>query len=327
VGSVIHLVADQFHLITFAVFAAASFFIIRRSRREPARLPEPTGLAAVRTAAIASAVSLALLVIGGLALAWMLRGLLSTGYSYRNYPAPAPPEPVSQALAIFSALVLGLVIPAAVFLAVLDIYAIWPPRSRDRAGAAGRAFGGMFLVVVGVLVSDQIQGAVASAAEREAKTEERRAIEARSAGLSMVVTVVDAQLGEPTENGRIVSHLTLDIAFRSATEIQLLQTEPGAPGNQWITLVPPRPSVGVQPRGGLGLPTHIPTGFDATYRLEVPVDEMTATTDVPAPGREAADLFTTGRWEALLFLTGAQGEPGSRFMYETTAPFVVLDAP
>ena len=110
-------------------------------------------------------------------------------------------------------------------------------------------------------------------AEQAAQAEESQAVKARSAALSMVITVVDAQLGASTVNGRIVSHLTLDVAIRSTTEIELRQAEPGS-GYHWINLAPPGTGFPVQPVGGLGLPAHIPAGSDETYRLEVPIDEL-----------------------------------------------------
>ena len=106
-----------------------------------------------------------------------------------------------------------------------------------------------------------------------AQAEDTQAVEARSAGLSMVITVADAQLGEPTTDGRIVSHLTLDVTLRSTTDIQLRQADPGFT-NHWINVTPPGTGFPIQPERGLGLPTHIPAGSDETYRLEVPIDAL-----------------------------------------------------
>ena len=117
----------------------------------------------------------------------------------------------------------------------------------------------------------------------------------------MVITVVDAQLGASTVNGRIVSHLTLDVVIRSTTEIELRQVEPGS-GYHWINVAPPGTGFPLQPEEGLDLPAQIRAGSDETYRLEVPIDELRL---------EPADEFTTGTWTASLFLEGSGGAPGS----------------
>ena len=175
-----------------------------------------------------------------------------------------------------------------------------------------------FLVVVaGVIAIASAASGAAQVAEQAAQAEESQAVKVRSAALSMVITVVDAQLGASIVNGRIVSHLTLDVVIRSTTEIELRQAEPGS-GYHWINVAPPGTGFPLQPEEGLGLPAQIRAGSDETYRLEVPIDELRL---------EPADEFTTGTWTASLFLEGSGGAPGSPPMYETRTSFVVPDAP
>jgi hypothetical protein len=107
-----------------------------------------------------------------------------------------------------------------------------------------------------------------------------------------------------------VEHLTLDVTVRSATDIRLRQTKEGVVNQAiWISPSPPR-GFSVDVTGGVGLPTHIPAGFDTTYRLDV------------VGGHPA----TTGPWEARLLLIGPD-DAGSPIHYETTTSFTVADAP
>ena len=185
---------------------------------------------------------------------------------------------------------------------------------------AGGFLGAFFVVFVVLGTYTAIASAAdraAQVAEQAAQAEESQAVEARSAGLSMAITVVDARLGSPTANGRIVSHLTLDVTIRSTTEIALQQAEPGF-GYHWISVAPPGTGFPLQPEVGLGLPAHIPAGSDATYRLEVPIDRLRL---------EPPDEFTTGTWTASLFLEGNGGVPGSPPMYKAETSFIVPDAP
>jgi hypothetical protein len=200
-------------------------------------------------------------------------------------------------------------------LAVLDLYAIWPPVRRTRAGAAGRAFVGVILVVSCTTLLAWIVTALDSAAFDEYLAAEKRALEARSAGLSMEVAVVDTVLGDSTDNGQVVSRLTLDITVRSTTSVQLLPlTEPEFV-NQELWIGPAGfVSVGV---GAVGLPTYIRAGFEETYRVypvlsnEIGIDED----------------YTTGAWEAKLDLIGLYNEAGSSITYRAASTFTVHAGP
>ena len=194
----------------------------------------------------------------------------------------------------------ALILFALVFLAVLDIYALSPPRPGDRAGAVGRGVLGPGLVAVGIVVAFQMQGALASASRQQAQAEEAGALEARSDGLSISVTVVDARPGEPTEDGRIVLQLTVDLVVRSVSEIKLRQTNDGL-DNQVIRFVAPA-SPDVAFFGGPGLPREIPAGFDQTYRLDVLVVD-----NVPGTPPSRA-----GPWTATLELIGPNDAAGLR---------------
>ena len=137
-----------------------------------------------------------------------------------------------------------LVVGVSVSLAVLDLYAIEPPRPGDRPGAVKRALLGQSLVLMAILVGGGIHTAMHAAAAEQALTEDRaawaaemRAVEARSTGLSIVVTILDVTLGETTDNGRIVFHLTLDVRVRSTTSIRQAREDLA---NQVIWLEPPQ---------------------------------------------------------------------------------------
>jgi hypothetical protein len=243
------------------------------------------------------------------------------------------------AIGILSGLFWLLSVPFVAFLAVLDSYAIWPPRLEKQARVS------MSYAVLGILFSAsllgmsffvrlQVDDAIASAAERdarEASAEVAREVEARSAGLSMEVTVVDVELGATTQNGRIVSRLTLDVTIRSATAIDLRDTTEGGE-DQALELLPAyAPDAGYTPPMYLEwaeVPSHIPAGFEGTYRLEVPVAGT-----MPA-GHMQPDPVTTGEWEARLALFDRSPGParvtsnGSvTLWFETSTAFTVSDGP
>lgn len=294
------VVVDNFFLIAFAVFAAASLVIIGSPLRKGLRASVAADLPGVILGLLAGVVFSALLAFANAVV------------------AVAALVPTSRE-GFFAQYVLWpfLYVASLVSLVVLDGLAIRPLRPGKRAGAVGRGFvSGLAVVAVGAAAAWAVTAA-ARVAEQGAQAEETQAVEARSAGLSMVITVVDARLGKGTVNGRIVSHLTLDVTLRSTTEIQLRQAASGF-HSHWINLAPPGTGFPVQPEGGLGLPMHIPAGSDVTYRLEVPIDEMRL---------EPADEFTTGTWTASLFLEGNGGVPGSPPMYKTETSFIVPDAP
>jgi hypothetical protein len=204
-------------------------------------------------------------------------------------------------------------------LAVLTVYAIWPPhRPGDRSGAAARSLTGALVGVLGIVT---IGGVIDSAAGRQAEAEriedeaaETRAIEARSAALSIVVTVNDSRLGGTSQyGGRMVTHLTLDVEVRATNDVQLIDGEVGS--NNWMNLSPETVStIGVQPEEELALPTQLSAGFKASYRLEVPIDELRS---------ESADRYTTGPWTARLSLYGAHDPGTPQVIYTTTTSFRV----
>jgi hypothetical protein len=334
VESVLDFVGDQLYLVTVAAFAVASLGIISWSRRRQPRSSGRFGLAGLRTAAIASVVSvviLALLLIIGLNL---IGGLVGSGYTTST---PQPVDPAGLARDSIIGLLWLVSIPGVTFLAVLDLYAVRPPRPEDQAGVAKwyavlgtlcslLLMGGALLVPV--LIDDAAASAAASKAARDAREEtdnHTREVEARSAGLALEVSVVDAELGAPTDGGKIVEQLTLDITVRSATEIELRQGPDGFGSNGLLLDPAYAPDAGYTPPMSLelkGLPTVIPAGFSATYRLDVPVDGT-----LPE-----ADPVTTGPWSARLVLYDRS--PGRTFKtsvgsitlwYETSTDFTVFD--
>ena len=291
---------DNVFLIAFALFAAASLVIIGSPLRKGLRASVAADLTGVVLGVVAGVV---------------LSALLAFANAIVAIAALVP----SSREGFFGQYVLlpFLYLASLVSFAVLDSFAIWPLRSGKRGGAVSRGFfGAVFVVVVGLALTSAASRA-AQVAEQAAQAEESQAVEARSAGLSMAITVVDARLGSPTVNGRVVSHLTLDVTIRSTTGILLRQAEPGF-GYHWISVAPPGTGFPLQPEVGLGLPAQILAGSDATYRLEVPIDQLRL---------EPADEFTTGPWTARLFLEGSGGTPGSPPMYKAEASFIVPDAP
>jgi hypothetical protein len=326
-------VVDQLYLILVAAFAVASFAIMRSRRREQ-RSRGTVGLAGVRTAAIASVVSVVVLALVTIVVVLTLGGLIraATGSAYS---AAAPPtiDPASQARDILFGLLWLMSIPGVTFVAVLDLYAISPPgpndpRAAQRYAVIATLFS--FLLLAGALfVPVLVDEANASAAERDAEqafVQLRHDIEARSAGLSMVVDVVDADLGGPTQNGRIVEHLTLDITVRSATDIELRTV-----GDQNLRLESEGPRADGTTYGTNAviyldwgeLPAHMPAGFNATYRLEVPI--------APEDQRKT-DPAATGSWKAVLGLQDRSPGPARvtsmgrlELRYETATSFIVSD--
>jgi len=307
---VIQFLSDNFYLIAVAL-AGASYAIARRAtgKRDRAATSAWSGIGPALTAGLLSS---ALLTIS-----WVvLNPLLVIAYSGEQLFDLLRPLWLSTA--------------GVTTLAVLTVFAIWPARPGDRSAATGRALTGGLVATFAILM---IGGAIGSANGREAEAErleadaaETRAIEARSAALSIGVTVVDARLAEPSQyGGRIVTHLSLDIHVRSMNDIQLIDGESGA--NHWMNFSPETIStMGVEPVEELALPTHLPAGFDASYRLEVPIDELTWS-DVAISGREPLDQFTTGPWMARLSLYGAHDPGTPEVIYTTTTPFIVAETP
>jgi hypothetical protein len=342
VASVLDFVRDQLYPITAVVFATASFGLILRSRRR--RPPDDVPLAGLRTAAIASVVSAALLAVGVLAIAWVLRGLLTWTYYYGDGPAPTPPQvdPTTQLLNALSLLAWFVSVPVVTFLVVLDLYAMRPPRPEGPSrvalpyGALGVLISALLFAVtlyIPVAVDDANATAAARDAARDARAaseELARYVEERSAGLSIEVTVVDVGFGAATQKGRIVEHVTLDIRLRSATAIALPTSEDGF-GSNLLQLYPAyAPDAGYTPPMYLewkDLPADITAGFDATFRLDVPV-----TGTFPADQTQP-DPVTSGSWSAELMLHDRSPEParttsvGPVEPYYSTSTTFVISAP
>ena len=133
------------------------------------------------------------------------------------------------------------------------------------------------LLGLSLYIPTQVDAANTAAAARDARAasdELARYVEARSAGLSIEVAVVDVGFGAATRNGWIVEHLTLDISLRSATTIALRTSEDGHGSNLLLLNPAYAPDAGYTPPMYLewkDLPADIPAGFDATFRLEVPM--------------------------------------------------------
>jgi hypothetical protein len=137
VESVSAFVVDQLYLITVAVFAVASLWIIGWSHR---RQPPPSGrvgLAGLRTAALASVVPVAVLLLLLLIVLAAFGGLIGaiTGSGYAT-PAPPTEDPGSGARDNLIALLWLVSIPGVTFLAVLDLYAIRPSGRQNHAADA-----------------------------------------------------------------------------------------------------------------------------------------------------------------------------------------------
>jgi hypothetical protein len=214
-----------------------------------------------------------------------------------------------------------------VALTVLVVFAIWPPPGeRDRSAAAGRALAGALIAVISMASVDGMLGSAAATqaeADRVAsEAAEQSDITTRSEALSIAVSVVDARLAESSQyGGRIVSHLSLEIEVRATRAIELVGPDGGI--SNWMNLSADSVSSGgVQPQEPLDLPTLLPAGFETTYRLEVPIDELTSG-DVPVPGFEPADQFVTGPWTARLSLYGAHPPGTPQVIYTSTTSFEV----
>jgi hypothetical protein len=335
-ASVLDLVGDQLYLIAVVLFAAASLVIIRRSRRGGAP-PGSVSVTGLRTAVIASAVSAVLLMAVLLAIAWVLRGLSGSTYYYGDYRAPTPPQVdlTTQAMSALYWLLWLISVPGVTFLAVLDLYALRPPRPQRPArvavpyGALGVLTSALLLgatLYIPVLVDD----ANAAAAERDARaaSEELASdVEARSAGLSLDVTVVDVGFGAATANGRIVEHMTLEISVRSATDIALRGSDAGFGSNLLLLNPAYAPDAGYTPPMYLEweeLPLDIPAGFADSFRLDVPVTGTFPT------GHTQPDPVTSGPWSADLMLFDRSPEPARittvgdvEPYYQTSANFEV----
>ena len=306
----LRVVYDNFLLVVIAV-AAALYLLIRlaKLRRVPVITDGVPGLATALSTGLLGAALLTVASVVLFPLAW-----LENRRRLVEWIGPA-----------------FLYVAGLVALGVLIVYAIWPARPGDRAGAGGRALAGFFLVLVTVI---PIDGAISSAVRREAdaqrlqaEADEQQAILDRSAALSIAVTVVDARLGGPsTLGGHIVTHLSLDIEVRSATDIDLTGQGPDNVNN-WINVSPDTVStIGVQPEESLRLPMHLAGGSQLSYRLEVPIEGLTWT-DVPISGREPIDKFTTGPWTVLLSLYGAHPYGTPEAIYRTSISFIVPDRP
>lgn len=348
--SVPAFLVDQLYLIVVGVFAVASIGILGWSRRRNGPSSGTPGLAGLRTAAIAGVLPVVvlalLLVVVAITLGGLIRGLAGSGY-----PAPTPP-PVDPAIRLRDNLIgflWFLSIPGVAFLAVLDLYAIRPPHPEDSGAAKryavrGTAFS-LFLLGSTILASTMINDAVDAAARRDAeevasakRDADALAREARSAGLSIVVTVVDAEHGERTDDGRLLSRLTLDVTLRSATDIELSPTRGGAQAAR-LSLYNHDVYYGELTQG-MSLPARLPAGFETTYRLNVPMEwscRQSGHVFVAVPCDTAAELAAglrdpnpavTGAWDAtLVFSNDVPYDDPRRLNYDTATDFTVADVP
>ena len=300
-------------------------------------------MAGLRTAALASVVPVlilaALLLIVGLTLGGFIGALVGSGYT-----APSPPtvDPASRIRDNLIGLLWLISIPGVTFLAVLDFYAMWPPGPEDTGAARRYAVSAtlfsLFLLGGALLVSTMIDETIDAAARRDAeeaasaaRDAETRAREARSAGLSIMVTVVDAELGARTNKGRLLSRLAIDVTVRSATDIELGQAKEA---RLWLY----NPGYYGVIESGMGLPAHIPAGFETTYRLEVPtrysctqsghafVADPCDTT--PGIGPPDYNPPLTGPWEAtFVFSNDVPYNDPRQLDYSTKTDFTVADTP
>jgi hypothetical protein len=352
---VLEFVVDQLYLIAVAVFAGASFVIIRRSRRGGHASSGTPGVAGLRTAAIASIMPVLILALLVMALGWLLRGLF-----WDSYPGSAPPpvvDPVKQVADNLIALLTLVAIPGVTFLAVLDLYAVRPPRPEHRSGDAKSfaVLGTLFsLVLFGgtLLVSTMIVEAVDAAARRDAEAAasaqtdaEAAAREARSAGLSIEVTVADVEVGPQTEQGRVLTRLTLDVTVRSATAIDLSQAKRGVEAGLLLyngNAADVRAGLALPYYGeiteGMGLPAHIPAGFETTYRLDVPTawscpkgSHVLVAEECEAPDYGGGPDFNPpvpGPWQAtFVFSNDFQFDDPRYLDYTTRTDFTVGEVP
>ena len=298
----VRFLSENFYLIAVAV-AGATYAITRWTTRTRGRAPTVAlpGIVPALAAGLLSSTLLVvtLVVLNPLAIIVYSEGLLNVLW----------PPWVSTA--------------GVTTLAVLTVYAIWPPhRPGDRSGAAARSLTGALVGVLGIVtiggVIDSAAGRKAEAERNEDEAAEARAIEARSAAISIVVTVIDSRLGGTSQyGGRVVTHLTLDVEVRSTNDVQLIDGEVGS--NNWMNLRRETVStIGVQPEEELALPTQLSAGFNASYRLEVPIDELRS---------ELADRYTTGPWTARLSLYGAHDPGTPQVIYTTTTSFRVPEVP
>ena len=294
VADELHFVADLVWPVALGAFVIVSLGLIASSaRRRPAA--STAGVLPGLVPALVAGVLISVPIV-------LLTAFFASYYSPDDLP--------QQVLSAF------LLSAGPVALSVLDVYAIWPPLRRTVGGAIARASIGVVLSVAVLGVISHAFSIVNSAAADEGIVAERLAVEARSAGLSIHVEVVNAELGETNANGRLVSHLTLDITLRSTTQIQNspLTDEDFIGESVWIKRAD---SFGLQvTKDFFGLPADIPAGFDETYRVDEALSKM-----------ELAEYYTTGPWEANLNLMGPLDEEGFPIFYEVRTVFTVPEAP
>lgn len=203
-----------------------------------------------------------------------------------------------------------------VVLCVLDVYALFPPARRTGAGAIGRAFVGVVLSVglFGVILNAYTtMNGVAGDAYLE---EQRRAVAARSEGLSLEVAVVGVKLGAVNENGRLVDNITIDLTVRSADDVQLHEPHPAPGGDNQEMRIGPATFPTFNPSSGLHLPTLIPAGFEETYRITARLS-----------ADELAEYYVAGPWEARVYLYGLLDDDNLTMDYRVTTTFTVSGMP
>jgi hypothetical protein len=215
-----------------------------------------------------------------------------------------------------TALLPFLLIAGPVVLAVLDVYAIWPPVRRTVAGAVGRAAVGVVLAFALFTLVTQIHTTVRIAELDEHLVERRAAIAARSQGLSIEVAVVGAKLGAVKENGRLVDSITIDLTVRSADQIQLREAYPEAFSFNEQARIGPASFVAFDVSRGIHLPTLIPAGFEQSYRLTASLSTA-----------EFREEYVAGPWEARVTLFGPLDEMNLTIDYAVMTTFTVSDTP
>jgi hypothetical protein len=302
VADELRVLADRFEVVAPVVFVVASLgFILWSARRRPPASPLGS-LPGLRPALITGVlVSMPLTFLRAVIAWWFGIGDLQIA----SHPGP---EQFAGAFLITA-------------LSMLDLYAIRPPLRHTLGFAAGRATLGVILAIVLFVSWSGIIDGLNSAAMDEDRAAERRAVEARSAGLSMHVEVVNATVGETHGHGRVVSYLTLDITVRSTTQIHVSRLSEFSPDYLGARIKPAASRLAYfdeadrvvfeVTKGLLGLPANIPAGFDETYRVEAPLTTS-----------EYEDFFTTGTWEARLSLISPDEQ-----MYEVSTVFTVPDTP
>src|SRR5215510_375369 len=204
----LRVVADNFAWISLGAFAAASaLLIISSSNRRRRSTPSGGRVPGLLSGLTSGVISGALIAYANAAIA-----------SAAGVPSTREGFYLNQVFVPF------VFFGSVVFLGVLDVFAIWPPRPGDRPAAVGRAVLGVFLVVIGGrVVVGNAYAAVDAAATHEATAAQQSlqdAVDARAIAVTMSIDVIDAEFAGRTTNARIVSNLTLDVTVHSSADIE-----------------------------------------------------------------------------------------------------------